>query len=74
MTMSRRLHAVAVLVIAVCGLLSLGAQSSCGGEVAAPKHEGEPCTRTSECESALICGGGVCRVPGDASTDASTDH
>jgi hypothetical protein len=72
--MSRRLHAVAVSVIVVGGLLSLGMQSSCGGEVATPKHAGEPCTRTSECESTLVCGGGVCRLPGDASTDASADH
>lgn len=71
--MSRRLHAVAVLVVATCALLSLGAQSSCSGQVALPKHAGEPCTRTSECESALVCGGGVCRAAGDASTDGGSD-
>lgn len=73
-SMSRRLHAVLVLVIAVCGLLSLGAQSSCSGEVVTPKHAGEPCTRTSECERTLVCSGGVCRVPADASTDGSVDQ
>jgi hypothetical protein len=72
--MSRRLHALAVLVIAISALLSLGAQSSCSGDVAAPKRAGEPCTRTSECESGLVCGGGVCRLAGDASVDAATDH
>ena len=72
--MSRRLHALAVLAIAGCALFSLGAQSSCSGNVAVPKHAGEPCTRTSECASALVCGGGVCRTVGDASTDGSTDQ
>jgi hypothetical protein len=69
--MSRRIHLLAVLVIATCGLMSLGAQSSCSGDVVAPKHAGEPCTRTSECESALVCTSGVCRAINDASADAS---
>jgi hypothetical protein len=41
------------------------------------KGPGEPCTRTSECESALTCSSGVCTAgPGvDAATvrDAGTD-
>jgi hypothetical protein len=69
--MSRRLHLLAVLFIAACGLVSLGAQTSCSGDVVAPKRAGEPCTRTSECESALICSGGICRAISDASPDAS---
>lgn len=71
--MSRRVHAAAVLLIAACGLVSLGAQSSCTG-VAARKRAGEPCTRTSECESDLVCTSGVCRGPSDGSVDAATDQ
>jgi hypothetical protein len=72
--MSRRLHALAVIVIAISALFSLGAQSSCSGEVATRKHAGEPCTRTSECDTELVCGSGVCRMPSDASLDAGADQ
>jgi hypothetical protein len=71
--MSRRIHLLAVLAIATCGLLSLGAQSSCTGTVAR-KVAGEPCTRTSECETELTCTSGVCRELADASRDAALDH
>jgi len=71
--MSRRVHALAVLVIATCGLFSLGAQSSCSGAGTAAKRAGEPCTRTSECEIDLVCASGVCRAPTDASVDAGAD-
>ncbi len=72
-TMSRDAHVAVVVFVAAMGLLSLGAQSSCTG-VAAPKRAGEPCTRSSECESGLSCASGVCRETTDASTDAGTDQ
>jgi hypothetical protein len=65
--MSRRVHLMLVMVIAALGVVSLGAQSSCSGSMPL-KHAGEPCTRTSECETNLICDGGVCRAASDAST------
>jgi len=71
--MSRGVHVAVVVFVSAMGLLSLGAQSSCGG-VAAPKRAGEPCTRTSECESGLSCASGVCRETTDASADAATDQ
>jgi hypothetical protein len=70
--MSRRLHALAVIVIAVSALMSLGAQSSCTGSSIALKRAGEPCTRTTECERDLTCSSGVCRAASDASTDAGS--
>lgn len=69
LSVSRRIHFAAVLVIAVCGVVSLGAQSSCTG-VAVPKRAGEPCTRTSECQTGLVCASGVCRSTTDAAVDA----
>ena len=71
--MSRRIHALAVVVIATCGLFSLGAQSSCTGGSASLKRAGEPCTRTSECQNDLVCSSGVCRTPSDASLDGGPD-
>ena len=71
--MSRDVHVAVVVFVAAMGLLSLGAQSSCSG-VAAPKRAGEPCTRTSECQSGLACASGVCRETTDASSDGGTDQ
>ena len=71
--MSRRIHALAVLVIVTCGLFSLGAQTSCSSSSVAAKRVGEPCTRTSECQVDLVCASGVCRAQSDASTDAGAD-
>lgn len=34
---------------------------SCGDVGGAMKDVGEPCTRTSECLSGLVCSAGVCR-------------
>jgi hypothetical protein len=70
--MSRHVHLALVLVLAAAGLASLGAQSSCSGSMPL-KEEGEPCTRTSECDAShgLVCAGGVCRATSDAAP--STD-
>ncbi|MCA9605765.1 MAG: hypothetical protein KC619_09230 [Myxococcales bacterium] len=45
--------------------LSLIQSRGCGYTPDPLKGEGEPCTRSSECESHLTCSGGVCRVVGD---------
>ncbi len=65
--------------------LALGMARSCGFTPDELKSEGEPCTRSDECELFLECRGGVCMralpdggpdasAPSDASTprDAST--
>lgn len=53
-------------IVLVAGVLhvALGAYA-CGDPVGGAKGEGEPCTRTSECQLDLTCTGGVCRRAGD---------
>ena len=63
--MSRRDHALLGVCIGVCAMLSAGARGGCGGDPSTPKGPGEPCTRSSECDVALVCSGGVCRVAVD---------
>jgi hypothetical protein len=63
-------------VLALGVVLALADSRSCGFTPDDGKDEGEPCTRTSECRTALECRGGVCMteaVEPDAGTppDAS---
>ncbi len=69
--MSRSFHAVIAVLFGASVFLSLGAGGGCSSSNAL-KREGEPCTRSSECETGLTCSGGTCRLAGDASVDAST--
>ncbi|MGD8317535.1 MAG: hypothetical protein PVH76_07295, partial [Myxococcales bacterium] len=44
----------------------------CGRDITA-KELGEPCTRTSQCETGLVCLAGACRPQLDAGADAAVD-
>ncbi|HJL18061.1 MAG TPA: hypothetical protein RMH99_20525 [Sandaracinaceae bacterium LLY-WYZ-13_1] len=61
------------LALALGGVLALAwAQSDgCGYDPVEPKQEGEPCTRSSECDVGLTCRGGVC-MSEDDERDAGT--
>lgn len=68
------------LVLAVVATVAFGFADAdgCGFTPDDLKGEGEPCTRSSECEAALECRGGVCMTElpeGDAGApfDAGTD-
>jgi hypothetical protein len=61
------------LVLALLALAFLQTRS-CGFTPDDKKGEGEPCTRTSECEDSLECRGGVCMpIPDAGSEDAGAD-
>jgi hypothetical protein len=68
--MSRRFHAVIAVIFGASVFLSLGAEGGCAGS-SSLKAEGEPCTRTNECQTGLVCSGGTCRLGGDAGSDGS---
>jgi hypothetical protein len=70
--MSRRAHAVIAVLFGASVFLSLGAEGSCSGS-STLKRDGEPCTRTTECQSGLTCSAGTCRASGDAGADAGAD-
>jgi hypothetical protein len=70
-SMSRRFHAVIAVVFGLSVFLSLGAEGSCSGSVTL-KRAGEPCTRTSECQTGLTCSAGTCRDIGDGAVDAAS--
>ena len=61
--------------------LGLIQDGGCGFREEPRKGEGEPCTRSSECELDLECRGGACRTPSfdagapgeDAGLDAAID-
>ncbi|MFK7990051.1 MAG: hypothetical protein AB8I08_28795 [Sandaracinaceae bacterium] len=67
-----------VSVVALLSFALIQADDGCGYEPPPDKGPGEPCTRSAECESSLVCSGGVCMQPGfdagpdDAGMDAST--
>ena len=73
--MSRSCHAAIAVLFAVSVFLSIGAVGSCSGSTAPStlKPEGEPCTRTNECQAGLVCAAGTCRAEGDAGADAGRD-
>ena len=50
------------IALALCATLGLAMWQSdgCGYNPDPLKGEGEPCTRSSECEAVLSCRGGVC--------------
>ncbi|MEQ8455724.1 MAG: hypothetical protein RLO52_30605 [Sandaracinaceae bacterium] len=49
----------------------LQSEGGCGGYEPEPrKGEGDPCTRTDECQSHLECSGGVCREPFEPELDS----
>jgi len=48
--------------VLLCGVVVSLASLGCG-RILTPKGPGEPCTRTTECRSDLLCTAGVC-VPG----------
>lgn len=61
---------VAIAVLGLLSTLGFAQARSCGYEPEPLKREGEPCTRTDECQSGLECRGGVCMVE---IVDAGTD-
>ncbi|MCB9597205.1 MAG: hypothetical protein H6719_31060 [Sandaracinaceae bacterium] len=54
---------VALVCLAAFALTLLQSRG-CGYTPDPAKGEGEPCTRSTECQSDLTCSGGVCRRPG----------
>jgi hypothetical protein len=54
--------------VAVGGLAAVFCMGPSCGTRGDRRGEGEPCTRTRDCEDGLVCIGGECRVPPDAGT------
>lgn len=70
---------IRLVFAAICALaLGFADSDGCGYVPDDLKGEGEPCTRSSECQTGLECRGGVCMTeadpdagaPGDAGVDA----
>ncbi len=57
-------------VLLALGVLALVQMRGCGFTPVERKAEGEPCTRSTECEIGLECRGGVCMRAPDASESA----
>lgn len=53
---------IALALIATLAMAFLQSSRGCGYTPDPLKGEGEPCTRSSECQSHLACSGGVCRA------------
>jgi hypothetical protein len=65
------LLSVGLVAFLACAVLSSGSNGC--RLTSEGKGEGEPCTRTSECEDDLVCASGVCREASDAgSADAGS--
>lgn len=52
------------MFVAVVSFALLQADDGCGYEPPPDKGPGEPCTRSNECQSSLVCSGGVCMERG----------
>lgn len=52
------------MFLGAASLSALTQSQACGYEPDDRKGEGEPCTRSDECEIGLECRGGVCMIEG----------
>lgn len=62
--MRRRLVLVRFVVLSVTAIAGAGAWTACGSNIT-PRQINEPCTRTSQCDTGLVCLTGVCQPDPD---------
>jgi hypothetical protein len=64
---SRAVSVVRAVAYSWCALLA-----ACSSDLGSMR-EGEACTRSSQCQSGLVCRTGVCSKPGPGNVDAGGD-